>query len=432
MLINLQDYSGILAYVVSDVHLHNNPYATTDASIEDSPFQKAFCQFLVSLSEQAERSASLKQKVVLILNGDILDITGSWFESLMPWDDDCIAVEKVLLQIIAQIFIYNVQTLEALQQFIEKPNTELLYIFGNHDGLLERYPASHQYIREKIGTSPDAQSRIQFSASLACEALDLYVEHGHRFDPYNGGSRFDPVLGDVVNILIVNRFVGMTIERLKQHGYSEHFIQTIQAQLRNIEYLRPLSLLPVWIQKVANKAPPDHERKTVTLSFDKLLKKVLSDTLLDSNMTNLATRQLHIPKALFRLTIKLIIRLPSTLPLVSFVASKLTRKTHSNHTQYRKALKIAHYTGLRLIVFGHTHIPGVKPLGSNAYFFNTGSWKPVINLFKTSDADLVELEYLHPDVQFNKIERYGILKIEKQCFSKPAIFSLTTLEQGNS
>jgi hypothetical protein len=68
----------------------------------------------------------------------------------------------------------------------------------------------------------------------------------------------------------------------------------------------------------------------------------------------------------------------------------------------------------------------VQPLSENAYYFNTGSWKPVINLFKYSKEDLVELEYLNPEVQFNKVERSGILRLEKvnPKSKTPAEFSL--------
>lgn len=432
MLIDTTAYSGILAYIVSDVHLNNHLY-NPNSMVKEKLSQHAFSEFLEDVNHIASSpSDTAVKKVLLILNGDILDITGSWFEPVMPWDDNRKAVEETLQCVLEQIFRNNPKTLSALQSFIEKPNTELLYVFGNHDGILESCPQSHRFIRQQISDKTDNHARIHFLPFFEFEPLELYVEHGHRFDPYNGGRHFYPVLGDVVNVLIVNRIVDLTVKRLEEHGYAKSSITKIHKQLHNIEYLRPLSLLPVWIQKIATQASAEQGTATHLKPFDKILRKVLSDTLLDSEMIALVTNRLHIPKALFGLILKLTLRVPAILPLVSFIASKITRKTHSNDTQYREALTIAQKTGLRLIAFGHTHIPGIKPLGSNAYFFNTGSWKPVINLFKAYTDDLVELEYLHPDVQFNKVERFGILKIEKLHMTEPATFSLTTLEKGHN
>jgi hypothetical protein len=145
------------------------------------------------------------------------------------------------------------------------------------------------------------------------------------------------------------------------------------------------------------------------------------------------TRHLHVPKSLLYLFIKTILRIPSILPFISFVTTGFIRKGHSNKHQYKAAQRIRTEKGYRLIAFGHTHIPGVLPLSENAYYFNTGSWKPVINLFKHS-KDPVELEYLHPDVQFNKVERCGILLIEKWDFDgrTPAEFALKTIQSGVS
>jgi hypothetical protein len=198
--------------------------------------------------------------------------------------------------------------------------------------------------------------------------------------------------------------------------------------------LRPLALVPVWIETVARHHDAHPENLGKRKSIREILISVVSETLQDPQMTHYMTHQLRLPKPILYFIIKLTMRLPATLPLLSFITSKLVRRTHSNKYQYRAAQKIYKERGYRLIAFGHTHIPGVQPLSQSAYYFNTGSWKPVINLFKYSKDDLVELEYLNPDVQFNKVERSGILRLEKSDIhgNRPAEFSLQTIQSGLS
>jgi hypothetical protein len=204
--------------------------------------------------------------------------------------------------------------------------------------------------------------------------------------------------------------------------------------LHDIEYLRPLALVPVWIETVARQHDSHPENAGKQKSIREILIAVVSETLQDPQMTRYMIQQLRLPKPVLYFIIKLTLRLPATLPLLSFITSKLVRRTHSNKYQYKAAQKIYRERGYRLYAFGHTHIPGVQPLSQSAYYFNTGSWKPVINLFKYSKEDLVELEYLNPDVQFNKVERSGILRIEKHDLDSPfpAEFSLQTIQSGLS
>jgi predicted phosphodiesterase len=430
---NTQDkgYSTLKAFVVSDVHLNNHPY-DRERDLEN-PRRSNFRQFLTRLN----REITPLDKGLLILNGDILDITGSWFEPIMPWDGNAKAVEQTLKVLLAEILENNLSTVQELREFLERPHAEIIYVFGNHDGLLQHFPSAQQVVREFIcGDNAELGAKLRFEPFYFSEALDLYIEHGHLLDPFNNHTNTtqEPPLGDVINILIVNRFVELAVLRLKANGYSDEFIRRMHNQLHDIEYLRPLALVPVWIETVARQHDSHPENVGKLRSIREILISVVSEILQDPQMTRYMTQQLHLPKPVLYFVIKLTLRLPATLPLLSFITSKLVRRTHSNKYQYRAAQKIYREKGYRLVAFGHTHIPGVQPLSENAYYFNTGSWKPVINLFKYSKEDLVELEYLNPDVQFNKVERSGILRLEKADVNgnQPAEFSLQTIQSGMS
>jgi UDP-2,3-diacylglucosamine pyrophosphatase LpxH len=424
----LDNYDRLKAFVVSDVHLNNHPY-DQNRDLEN-PRRRNFRLFLTRLNTEIQQN----DKVILILNGDILDITGSWFEPVMPWDPDHGKVEATLDRLLLEIMENNLSTFQEMRKFLQCPNTEIVYVFGNHDGLLQRFPNSHSVIRSFLSVRPEVQKRIRFAPYFMSEELDFYAEHGHLLDPFNYADSSQPPLGDVINILIVNRFVDLAVTRLRANGYSEEFISRMHAQLHDIEYLRPLALVPVWIQTIGHQFERHPENAGKPQSIKEILISVVSETLQEPRMIQFMIERLHLPKAFLYLLIKITLRIPAILPLISFVTSKVVRRTHSNKYQYKAAQKIYRDKGCRLIAFGHTHIPGVQPLSENAYYFNTGSWKPVINLFKYSKEDLVELEYLNPEVQFNKVERSGILRLEKvnPASKAPAEFSLQTIQSGRS
>lgn len=425
---SLNGYDRLKACVVSDVHLNNHPY-NRQADLEN-PRRRNFRLFLTRLNEEIRPS----DKALLILNGDILDVTGSWFESVMPWDANAQQVEATLNKLVLEILENNLSTFQELRKFLLNPNNEIIYVFGNHDGLLQQFPSSQEVIRTFLTADSSVGKRLRFEPFFASEELDLYTEHGHLLDPFNHAGIVQPALGEVVNILIVNRFVEMAVDRLRANGYSEDFINRMHARLHDIEYLRPLALVPVWIQTIVEQHEGHPENVGKRESVREILISVISQTLLDPEMMQYMTSQLRLPRTLLRLVVKITLRLPAVLPVISFITTKLVRRTHSNKYQYRAAQRIQRDKGYRLIAFGHTHIPGVQPLTENAYYFNTGSWKPVINLFKANKNNPVELESLIHDAQFNKVERSGILRLEKTDLSPsaPAEFSLQTVQSGIS
>lgn len=421
-------------YLVSDVHLNNHPW---DQEAEtENPRRRNFREFLTTVNNMLLDSDEIR----LVLNGDILDITGSWFSNdRMPWDNERAVVEQILLDVLAEILDNNRQSLEEWQRLLSHPGAEIIYVFGNHDGLLELFPSSQAYIRERVFQRLPAElrrpERFRFVTSYECERLGLYVEHGHRLDPYNVyDSKQKPPMGDVVSVLIVNRFVDMVVSRLEEQGYSAELIGDLKHRLHDIEYLRPLALFPLWIETVASQYQGNPESRGKREPIETIIRHVIADILLDDKIIGFLNERFHLPRRFFRWLVRLLVRFPAVLPLLSFIVSKLIRRTHSNRFQYRNAQRMHRDKGHSLIVFGHTHIPSVKALSHEGYYFNTGSWTPVINLFKYSDVNPAHIEYLTADERFKKVERCGILRIEKDLIKPDASprFSLQTIQSGGS
>lgn len=421
--------SNLTMYLVSDVHLNNHKYDKNNWA--ENPERKIFREFL---SNRISRIQS-DEKFVLILNGDILDVTGSWFNFPVPWDEDTSMVEKLLHEIILEIIQNNLDIFFEFRQILKNSNAEIVYVIGNHDGLLEVYPSAQELIKNKLfeGLSLSEQERFYFATSFEYKELGLYVEHGHRLDPYNlYDSKQKPPLGDVVNILIVNKFIETVSLRLKEHGYSDEVINKIKDRLHDIEHIRPLVLIPLWIESVAKEHVNDSESKGKDIPVETILRNIIAEILLDKSMTQFIVKRLHIPMFLLHFATFLLIKFPAILPLISYVCTRLVRRTHSNKFQKKMALKLSREHDYKLICFGHTHIPSFEVLSPDVYYFNSASWTPVINLFKYSESETPQEEFLNLDKHFKKVERCGYLKITKDLVNPDtkAKFSLETIQIG--
>jgi len=418
------------AYIVSDVHLNNNSY--NKHSIKENPKREDFRKLLAELN----LSFSPDDQIILILNGDIFDITGSWYNSILPWNDNKEKVEIILKDLVLEIIKNNQSIINELCQLLKYPFLKIVYVIGNHDGLIGEYPSAQELIKDKLlyEIPPELRiDKVSFVKSFEHADLGLYVEHGHRFDPFNTSNNNDePPLGDVINILIVNRFVELTIDSLKNQGYSSELISSIKYRLYDVEYLRPLSLLPFWIDSIANIHYDSNESKSNLKSIKTVISEVIQELYKEPLVIKYLSKNLHLPRFFLKFIISLLVQFPPILPALSFIVSKLLRRTHSNSFQSEVAKTMHEEKGYQMIAFGHTHIPTVTALSTEGYYFNTGGWTPIINLFKYSENKLSHMEYLTAVIEFRKVERSGVLKIEKDLSipnSKPQ-FSLETIQSG--
>ena len=410
-------------YIVSDVHLNDKRY--DQKVFEENPEKKHFREFLTSLNQSYEEN----DQVTLILNGDILDVTSCWYESVLPWDTQTDKVEAILRDIVTRIIENNVSVVKELKHFLQHPLSRIVYVIGNHDNLIGQYSTAQKLIREKLlGQSFSNDNRISFADSFEYPELGLYVEHGHRFDPLNISDNSEPCFGDVISILVVNHSVELILARLKENGYSSELVTKIQSNLYDIEYLRPLSLLPFWIESVANiyRSHPECEGKAE--SIQGIFRKVILNFHKSPWAIKYLSKQLHLPKYFLMFWIDLMMRCPPILPTLSFLLSKLLRRTHSNNFQNEMAKQLHDEKKYRIIVFGHTHIPIVTTLGVTGHYCNTGGWTPVINLMKYSENKSSYMEYLIAESNFSRMEHSGSLQIKLNLSSpdsKPR-FSLKT------
>ncbi len=428
------------AFVISDVHLNDRSYDHNTYS--ENPRRKHFREFLTRLIQTHD---DRNEQLMLILNGDIMDIIGSWFGATPPWEEDSHQVESILLDTIGRILENNKAIFQQFSKLLAFNNVQIFYVIGNHDSMLNLYPAGKALVHETV--SPDAKSRHQFLFVNSVESVELglYAEHGHRLDSFNHNDPKNPfthnpfdatsaslmknkfTFGDYVEILVINRFVDEITHKLYALDYTPETIRIIRQELQSIEYLRPLTLIPLWVKNTAKQFRKHPESEGKAESIESIILSVMAE-ILDRSTTRPILEKLNLPRNFMTSLLHWFVHLSGTLPLVSFIISTLYSRSHSNRPQYRLAQKLHRNKGYKFIAFGHTHGPTVLSLSQDGYYFNTGSWLPIIHLFKNLDFDQTALETLNPFVRFNKIEHSGILKIEKDLTdpdSEP-VFSLQT------
>ena len=418
-------------FIISDVHLNNG---LEGKNLElNKKDRKLFEDFLTQINSELNPD----QKITLILNGDIFDITGSWHSSEPPWKNknyNQARIDQLMLETIRSIFLNNSNIVLQLINFLSNPHADLVYVIGNHDRLVGEFKCVQDFIRQELSKSAeyDLEHRIKFVDYYEDQGLGLYVEHGHRFDPFNISETNQPALGDVINIMIVNQSVTLIAQKLEENNFDKALIDQIISSLSDIEYLRPLSLIPFWIESIANIYCNKHECLIQKQSIKEIFRHVVLQIQNNPWVTHYLAVQLKLPKLVVKLAMQLMLRVSFLLPTLSYIISKLLYRTHSNNFQSKMAHKIYEEKGSKMVVLGHTHIPTLKALAHDSYYCNTGSWTPVINLFKYSEPEYSYTEYLVAQSEFKRIEHRGYLKLEKDLEDKNSKlkFSLETMQSG--
>lgn len=291
-----------ITYVVSDVHL------TT--SMAGLPHSDHFLRFLKDLNAEQRPCC----ECTLVLNGDVFDVTGSWQEDCLPWDSDHERADQALQSVLAGILAQHSEIVGELRAFLQKGH-QMAYLTGNHDRLIGQSLGARVLLREVLCPDGRHSENLHIDTRYECRDLGLYVEHGQRFDPFNLASdRTHPPLGDAINILIVNRFVSLVLQKMSEAGYSPEICLQLRQVLHQIEYLRPLSLGPFWLKTVQRQYADHPESLKADYPIDRIIDQVIRETLLSPQLLVLVSRQLRIPQLLIRALLKALLDCPCCCP----------------------------------------------------------------------------------------------------------------------
>ena len=222
-------------YGMSDIHLNNHHHPD---KIHSSPYRPKVIQFLDEIIKTQEIEAA---EVLLILNGDIFDITGSWPDHNSPTTMSTEKRIEVVRGIIDQIVDSNPEVIKRLRQFLNFKDTRILYIVGNHDRWLDDRDLE-VHLRRILDLGPDSP-RFVMTRRFFMPEIGLLALHGDEFDPacrppkegfkaLNRAERLD--------MIFLNGLMDRVSKKMKAGNYPPAIVNGVQETIQALEYVRPL------------------------------------------------------------------------------------------------------------------------------------------------------------------------------------------------
>jgi UDP-2,3-diacylglucosamine pyrophosphatase LpxH len=269
------------------------------------------------------------------------------------------------------------------------------YMVGNHDWFYHLPDPAFSDIRRAIvnalglennSSEPFPHDPEEPSARAIREVFAehrVFARHGDIFDPMNfEGSRDKSSVGDAVAIDLVARFA---VEVRRSMG--DALPIDCMIGLNEVDNVRPLVMLPVWIGGLLRRTCPDKRlRRQVQEIWNELVDQLVRSPFVREHMSY---RHPFSPAQQLKWTLMLSKRLiaPENNWLIRWLGHS---KGSSRSSQLQHAIRERsfHNRTARFIVYGHTHKHEIIPLNSsltgegllNQIYINSGTWRPVHEL----------------------------------------------------
>ncbi len=431
--------------IISDLHLSDG---TSGSTISPGAFQllrERLVDLACGASQRRDGGYRPVERVDLVLLGDILDVIRSvrWLDSpVRPWD----AISSPRLweqasQITTDILRHNHEACAEFRKLATEGLTipaatrigrvadrghetvpvRIHYMVGNHDWFFhlpgENYNVLRRQIASAMGLATSPEAPFPHEAWEDNELLQtlrrhkVFARHGDVYDPFNyEGDRNASSLGDAVVIELLTRF-GVAVNQ--QLG--EDLPPSALAGLREIDNIRPLLLIPVWIDGLLERSCPQPSvRKQVKKVWDALADEFLENPFVQNRDSWCPVDIVDgLQKAL-----KFSRRL--SVGWASWVAQWMWQLRGADSSSfYQHALSEQDFRNRRArhIVYGHTHTAEVVPLDASfaegyvlhQAYFNSGTWRRVYDQtrFAPSEHEFIAADTLTYLAFFKDDERRG-------------------------
>lgn len=399
--------------IISDLHLTDG---SSGATISPGAFHllgERLSDLGMSASRRRDGSYRPIDRIDLLLLGDVLDPIRStkWLNSrVRPWDDvKSPALFDMVSEITRDILVQNAQALGEFRKLaqhgvalpaatnegrlaggeLQRVPVRIHYMVGNHDWFYHLPGENYNQLRRQIAshmglaTYPEAPFPHEIWESNELVQVmrrhKVFARHGDVYDPFNyEGDRDASSLGDVIVVELLNRFGVKVMQEL-----GDDLPNTALAGLREIDNIRPLLLIPVWIDGLLERSCPQPSiRKEVKKIWDSLADEFLEHPFVQQRDTWCPVDIVDgLQKAL-----KFSRRL--SVGWASWIAQWVAELRGANHSSYYShALAEQDFRNRRAkhIVYGHTHQSEVVPLDASyadgyvlhQAYFNSGTWRRV-------------------------------------------------------
>ena len=418
--------------IISDLHWNDG---TTGAQL-DAGAMELFTERLADMayraSWRADGSYRPIERIDLLLLGDVLDLIGSqqWLAGdARPWHDvQSAAVIGTVASITDDILRRNIDSLRRLRSLAtegaitipwgatngspisgdeELPvAVRMHYMVGNRDWPLHLRGSQYDLIRHKVahhlGLANQHNQPFPHDSAESPELNEVLrrhrvlARHGDIFDPLQFSDDRDACsLGDAIAIELVARF----------HAHLENELATelppaALATLREIDQIRPMLLIPAWMESVLERTVPQLAiRKAVKRLWDDLV-----DDMLQLDVVQQRSR--HSP-------LDLVDGLAAALKFSRRDTTDWTGRTIAWVNSLRGARSESYSAHAlaepdfrnrraRHIVYGHTHRHEIVPLDAshadgyvlNQSYFNAGSFR---RCYKATQAATGQHEFIASD-----------------------------------
>ena len=387
--------------IASDIHLTDG---TSGKTINSGAFQK-FALYLKDMVQTAKA-----KEVEIVLLGDIIDLIRSdyWLRSnIRPWskpsdeDGEKQGLKDYTLKILDRINKKedNKKSMAQIEEFRkemegEKVSTKITYIIGNHDWLINRYPETRTKVARFLGIdNPNQYKDKIFATEGYWEDYRVFARLGDIYDPFNFDENRDASsLGDAIVIDLINTFPKKVADKIGPATDPD-----LISELREIDNIRPLIDIPLWIHGVCRRAKSPETEKQVKEVWNELVDGFLKNKFVREHdkpwrMDVVDALQLGLKISKFVSLDDMI-----NLPLRKFYKKSEDYVSKAFHEEYVRR-NMAEF-----VVYGHTHHHQVVPLDQVSMpggilqktYFNTGTWRKV---HENTVFDIENQEFLSRDV----------------------------------
>lgn len=449
--------------IISDLHLTDG---SAGATIQEGAF-KVFRERLRDLAYDASwRSPGPGRKkggykpirrLDVVLLGDILDVIRSdkWpavspedASYVRPWHvadtkkrslfDDTVA------SINDSILAYNAASLGVLKNLVvtlpparkglpvkvsHEATSEdrvpvdvaLHYMVGNHDWFYHlpdrRYNEIRQRVIEAMGLANPAGKPFPHDPAESkvitklFEEHQVFARHGDIYDPFNFEEDRDrSSLGDAIVVDLLNRFPAEVGKRL-----SKSLPEETLAGLKELDNVRPLARIPIWIDGLLTRTCPDPAARREV----KRIWNELADVFVESEFVR--QRDTWRPLELVdKLQASLRFSTLMPLSLASRLASKaVAMADEGSYSAFAITERAFRHRRARFIVYGHTHHYEIVALDTSytgagrfdQVYINSGTWRRVHEqaMSDPSDQEFLDWNVMTYLAFFKDDERRGRL-----------------------
>lgn len=431
--------------IISDLHLTDG---TSGSTISPGAFQllsERLTDLAFGASQRRDGGYRPVERVDLILLGDVLDVIRSsrWLDGrVRPWDDaGSPAFFETVSRITGDILRHNQEAFAEFRKLAEQGvlipagtragrpaererapvPVRIHYMVGNHDWFFhlpgENFNRLRRQIAANLGLATSPESPFPHEAWEDNELLQtmrrhkVFARHGDVHDPFNyEGDRNASSLGDVVVIELLSRFSAQV-----QRELGDDLPESALAGLREIDNIRPLLLVPVWIDGLLERSCPQPAvRKQVKKVWDALADEFLEQPFVRNRDTWCPIDIVDGLQKALKFTRRL------SVGWASWIAQWMWELRGADSASFFKhALGEQDFRNRRArhVVYGHTHYAETVPLDASfaegyvlqQAYFNSGTWRRVYEQtrFAQQEHEFIAADTLTYLAFFKDDERRG-------------------------